>query len=225
MAVEIGRHTLLLAAPKQGRRDCEVRGKCGQPSPRWRHVGKSDLKSVSEARNKIGQCARFIRTLRPTEVMTRRRAVTIGVLLGSMTGVVLGGCATGTPKTSTEQVVNERQRIMKWQGATMQLLRLKLKTGNFDGIALNVETLVVTSEQIPQLFPEGSLSDKSRAKPAIWEKWSEFEGYARSLRTQAMKVADLVRENDKASIEAAVAEMSRTTCVACHDAFRGPGHP
>ena len=150
------------------------------------------------------------------------RALIAEIVLGSVTGLVLGGCATGEPKTMTEQVVTERQRLMKLQGANMEILRAKIRVGNFDAIPVNVETLVVTSQQIPQLFPEGSLSDKSRAKPAIWEKWSEFEGYASSLQTQAMKVADLARTKDKAGTLAAVAEMGRSTCVACHDAFRGP---
>ena len=150
------------------------------------------------------------------------RTLTAGIVLMSMTGLVHGGCATGGPKTITEQVVTERQRLMKQQGANMQILLVKVKAGNFDAVAGYVETLVVTAQRIPPLFPEGSLSDKSRAKPAIWEKWSEFEGYAGSLRTKAMKVADFARKKDKAGAEAAVEEMGRTTCVACHDAFRGP---
>jgi cytochrome c556 len=141
-----------------------------------------------------------------------------------MTGLALDGCATGGQTTTTEQVVAERQRLMKQQGANMQILQVKVKAGNLDAVAMYVETLVATSQQMLPLFPAGSLSDKSRAKPAIWEKWSEFEGYASSLRTQAMTVADLARKKDRAGAEAAVAEMGRTTCVACHDAFRGPPH-
>ena len=26
------------------------------------------------------------------------------------------------------------------------------------------------------LFPKGSLTDKSKAKPEVWEKWNEFHG-------------------------------------------------
>lgn len=157
------------------------------------------------------------------------RSLTGGIVLVSMTGLVLGGCATGGPKTTTEQtiteqVVTERQRLMKQQGANLQILLVKVKAGNFDAVATYVDTLVVTSQQILQLFPEGSLSEKSRAKPVIWEKWSEFEGYASSLQTQAMNLADLARKKDKAGAEAAVEEMGRTTCAACHDAFRRPPH-
>ena len=152
------------------------------------------------------------------------RCLIAGIVLVSMTGLALDGCATGGHATTIDQVVIERQRLMKQQGANMQILLVKVKTGNFDAVAMYVETLAVTSQQMLQLFPAGSLSDKSRAKPVIWEKWSEFEGYASSLRTQAMKVAELARKQDRVGAEAAVTEMGRTTCAACHDAFRGPPH-
>jgi cytochrome c556 len=151
--------------------------------------------------------------------------VRAGIVLGSLTALALAGCAStpsSAPKMTTEQVVAERQRLMKLQGASMQDLQAKLKAGTIEAIAVNAETLAFTAQHIPALFPEGSLSDKSRAKPAIWEKRSEFEGYASSLQTQATKVADLARKKDQAGTQAAVAEMGRTTCGACHDAFRVP---
>jgi len=63
---------------------------------------------------------------------------------------VLGGRVTGVSKTFTEQVVAERQWLMKLQGASMQALQVRLKRGDFDAIPVNVEALVVTSQQIPQ---------------------------------------------------------------------------
>jgi cytochrome c556 len=153
--------------------------------------------------------------------MTRRH-VRGAIVLWSLAAFMLGACATGAPKMSAEQAIADRQRLMKLQGASMQDLQAKLKAGNIEAVAVNADTLVFTSQYIAGLFPEGSLSDKSRAKPAIWEKRSEFEGYANSLQTQAMKVADLARKKDQAGTQAAVAEMGRTTCGPCHDAFRAP---
>src|SRR5262245_9544492 len=98
------------------------------------------------------------------------RSAATWIVLFSMIGM-LGGCATGGPMATTEQVVTERQRLMKQQGANMQLLQAKVKAGNLDAAAVYVKTLVVTSQQILQLFPKGSTSDRSRAKPLIWEKW------------------------------------------------------
>jgi cytochrome c553 len=49
-----------------------------------------------------------------------------------------------------------------------------------------------------------------------------FEGFAESLQTQAVKVADLGRKKGQAGTQVAAAEMGRTTCAACHDASRVP---
>ena len=47
--------------------------------------------------------------------------------------------------------------------------------------------MALNAEHIPMLFPKGSLTDKSKAKPEIWDKWSEFEAAAEDH-------ADRVRE-------------------------------
>ena len=119
-------------------------------------------------------------------------------------------------------VVADRQQLMKKQGAAMQDITTKLRAGSLDGVAANADILVGTSKSIPGLFPAGSTSPKSRAKPEIWQKKAEFDGYARSLGEQAGKVAGLARANNLAGTQAAIAELGRTTCGACHNAFRGP---
>ena len=35
--------------------------------------------------------------------------------------------------------------------------------------------MAINAQHIPSLFPKGSLTDKSKAKPDIWEKFPEFE--------------------------------------------------
>jgi Cytochrome C' len=54
------------------------------------------------------------------------------------------------------------------------------------------------------------------------QKRAEFEGNAKSLEDEAKKVAALSRAKDQAGTQAAVTGLGRTTCGACHDAFRGP---
>ena len=39
----------------------------------------------------------------------------------------------------------------------------------------------------------------SRAKPEIWQKWSEFEGYAKSLETKATQLAATARTGNAQS--------------------------
>lgn len=153
----------------------------------------------------------------------KRRAFAALFVIGGLAFGLLAGCASGDKKMSgSGDVVADRQQLMKTQGAQMQDITAKLRAGNVEGVATNADTLANTAQQIPALFPPGSTSPKSRAKPEIWQKKAEFDGYAKNLETQAKRVAQLARSKDQAATQAAVTEMGRTTCGACHNAFRGP---
>jgi cytochrome c556 len=72
------------------------------------------------------------------------------------------------------------------------------------------------------LFPKGSLTDKSKAKPEIWEKWSEFEGAAKNLETWAVKLRDAATAKDADGTQAIVKDFGRQACGTCHTPFRVP---
>ena len=153
----------------------------------------------------------------------KRRAITVTLVVGSLAVGLIAGCASGDKKMAgSGDVIADRQALMKRQGQVMTDITAKLRAGNVEPVAADAEVLATTAKQIPALFPPGSTSPKSRAKPEIWQKRAEFEGYAKSLEEQAKKVAALARTKDQAATQAAVTEMGRTTCGACHNAFRGP---
>jgi cytochrome c556 len=119
--------------------------------------------------------------------------------------------------------IAERQQLMKNQGATVKAIQDKMKAGQHQAIAPDLEKLVKTAGQIPALFPKDSLDPKtSRAKPEIWQKWSEFEGNAKTLASKATQVAAVSQTGTAQATGAAVGDMIKTTCVKCHDSFRGP---
>ncbi|HSE92447.1 MAG TPA: cytochrome c [Methylomirabilota bacterium] len=124
---------------------------------------------------------------------------------------------------STPDAIAARQQLMKDQGAASRSIQEKLKTGQVQAVASDAEKLAETAMKIPALFPQGSLDPKtSRAKPEIWQKRSEFEGYAKTLNTKATQLAATARTGNADSVKAAVADLGKTTCTACHNAFRGP---
>jgi cytochrome c556 len=151
------------------------------------------------------------------------RASTTLVVIGGLAVGLLAGCASGDRKSmGSGDVVADRQQLMKLQGASFGDINAKMRAGNVEAIAVNADTLALTARHIPALFPAGSTSPTSRAKPEIWQKKADFDNYAKSLETQAKNIATLARAKNQAGAQAAIAEMGRTTCTACHDAFRGP---
>ena len=152
--------------------------------------------------------------------MTAVRAV--GIVLCS---ALLTACATGSSQTamSSDEAIAARQKHMKEQGAAMRSISDKLKGGQVQAVEADAQKLVQSARDLPKLYPVGSVNPQvSRAKPEIWQKKAEFDGYAKTLETKAAMVASTARTGDGPKTQAAVADMGKTTCTACHDAFRGP---
>ncbi len=119
-------------------------------------------------------------------------------------------------------VVADRQRLMKLNGASARDMNDKLKAGQIEAIAVNAETIAISAQHIPSLFPKGSLTDKSKAKPEIWEKWSEFEAAAKNLEAKASELRDAARAKDQPKVEALMKDFGRNACGTCHTPFRVP---
>jgi cytochrome c556 len=138
--------------------------------------------------------------------------------------VAVTGCAKlGMKRMTADEAIAERQELMKKQGAALRSVGEKLKAGQVQAVAADAETLESTSKRITKLFPEGSVNpNTSRAKPEIWQKWSEFEGYAQSLHTKAKQLEDTAKTGNAQATQTMAAELGKTTCGACHTAFRGP---
>ena len=154
----------------------------------------------------------------------KRRAIIGTLIVGSLTAGLLAGCATGDKKMAmgSGDIVADRQRIMKLNGASWADAQAKIKAGNFEAVAVNAETMALNAEHIPMLFPKGSLTDKSKAKPEVWEKWSEFTAAAKTMQTESEKLRDAARAKNQAQVEAIAKDFGRNACGTCHTPFRVP---
>jgi cytochrome c556 len=154
--------------------------------------------------------------------MSSSFVVRAGIVVVAMAAVA--GCAKlGMGKMNPDEAITARQALMKEQGAAMRSISEKVKAGQIKEIASDADKLESTSKRITKLFPEGSVNaSTSRAKPEIWQKWSEFEGYAKSLQTKAAQLEETAKSGNAQTTQTMVADLGKTTCGACHTAFRGP---
>lgn len=156
--------------------------------------------------------------------MNRRHRLRAGVIYGSLLALTVAGCA-GAMKVGSGDVVADRQRLMKLNGASWGDVQAKLKAGNAEAVAVNAETMALNAMHIPALFPEGSLTDKSKAKPEIWQKWADFEKAAKNFQAQAEKLRDAARSKNVAATQAVAKDFGRLACGGCHTPFRVPPPP
>jgi cytochrome c556 len=156
--------------------------------------------------------------------MMRHRNVRSGILLGSLIILVVTGCASTQSgmRPGSGDIVADRQRLMRLNGASWADIQAKAKAGNIEAITVNAETLALNAEHIPSLFPEGSLTDKSKAKPEVWQKFPEFQADAQNLGTLAAQLRDAAKAKDAAKVDAMVKEFGAKACGTCHTPFRVP---
>ncbi len=156
--------------------------------------------------------------------MKRNLKLRTAPVAGSLVTLLIVGFAVAqtAPKVGSGDVVADRQRLMKLNGASWADAQAKFKAGNIEAIAVNAETIALNAMHIPLLFPQGSLSEKSNAKPEIWEKRAEFESAAQNLQAWAEKLRDTAKSKDAAATEAIMKDFGRQTCGACHTPFRKP---
>jgi cytochrome c556 len=122
----------------------------------------------------------------------------------------------------TNDVVFDRQRIMKTQGAMWTDAQNKFKAGNIEGIAANAEVIAITAMQIPTLFPEGSLTEKSKAKIELWQRRPEFEAAAKNLTVWSERLRDASKAKDEKAVADIMKDYGRIGCGSCHTPFRQP---
>lgn len=150
--------------------------------------------------------------------LTASVIVTASLVIG-----VAAGCATqSAAKMGSGDVVADRQRLMKSVGANWGDIQAKAKAGNIEGTAVNAEVLALYAQRIPSLFPAGSGTEKSKAKPEIWQKWSEFEAAAKNLEAEAGKLRDAARAKNEPLTQQLVKDFGRVGCGTCHTPFRQP---
>ena len=153
----------------------------------------------------------------------KRFAARASVVVGSLVALLLGiAVSQAQMKVGSGDVVADRQRLMKLNGANAKDLTDKVKAGQIEAMAVNAETIAINAQHIPTLFPKGSLTDKSKAKAEIWDKWSEFEAAAKNLETKAVELRDAARAKDQPKVEALMKDFGRQGCGTCHQPFRVP---
>jgi cytochrome c556 len=161
--------------------------------------------------------------------MNPRAMLRATVLIGSLTALVVAGCASGdgmAKKMTADEAIEARKKLMKEQGAAWKNVQDKAKAGQIQALTPDAEKLMATAKQIPALFPEGSLMpDKSAAKPEIWQKRAEFDAAAKNLESWSLKLRDAAGANNTEQTQAIVKDFGRQACGTCHQPFRVPPKP
>jgi cytochrome c556 len=133
--------------------------------------------------------------------------------------------STGALAVDKDQVIKDRQALMKEQGADMGAVKGYLDDKNDQAKAISGATdLTETMNKITSVFPPdtgGPNPDgKYTTKPDIWTDAKGFEAARSTAAEKANALVAAVKGGDKAAIQAAFSDLGKNGCGGCHEKFR-----
>ena len=131
--------------------------------------------------------------------------------------------ALGAQSADFAKVQKERSDFMKSVSSENKALRAAAKEGNMADVEKTARELAskFSNWANPCLFPKGS-GEGTRAKPAIWENWADFEAKANTARKLALAVAAQAKAGNAGEAKTLANSLSKQACNGCHDDYRGP---
>lgn len=119
-------------------------------------------------------------------------------------------------------VVKERMDEMsKMKKASRQLTKLVRKNEPDYLLIANLAQQIANSNIASlELFPEGSLSNASEAKPSIWLNWEHFSQLGKESEIAAQDLANLATNTATGSALKQQFKILTKSCKSCHKKYR-----
>ena len=117
------------------------------------------------------------------------------------------------------EVIEKRQDAMKGNSANAKAIKAGVESKDYATVEAKAKDIMGTADKIPSLFPKGSTTGKTKAKPEIWEKPDDFAKSAKNLSKAASELAAAAKSGDDAAVGTKVKALG-DACGACHKQFR-----
>jgi cytochrome c556 len=151
--------------------------------------------------------------------MNPKRGLTALAVLGVMAA---GAAAVAQEQAQNPGVVGVRQNAMRASAAHMGAV--KKIVSEYPQLLPQVEdhavALASLAEHTPELFPEGSDKDGSKALPAAWSDKAGLEKSARDAQQLAQKLGEAAKGGDARATLVAFGELGKNGCGGCHQTYR-----
>jgi len=116
-------------------------------------------------------------------------------------------------------IIEKRQAAMKSNNANAKAIKAAIETKDYATVETKAKDIMGTADRIPSLFPKGSTTGKTKAKPEIWEKPDDFAKNAKNLNKAAGELASAAKAGNDADINVKVKALGEV-CNSCHKEFR-----
>ncbi len=127
--------------------------------------------------------------------------------------------AMARPTTPGEFVAQREARMGLGGGNLASMKEVADAGGDLTALAPRIERLIQWSVDLPTLFPEGSDTAESGARPEVWSDRAGFEAAAERFQAAVRGLAAPAAANDHAAFLTAWTA-ANDACSACHDHYR-----
>ena len=125
-----------------------------------------------------------------------------------------------------EDVVNKRKAFMEENYDELKAIKKAVEQKDYATIELKAKDIMGNMDKLVDYFPKGSITEKSRAKPEIWDKWDEFKKLPVKVKDVADGLAKAAAAKDEARVQTqfkalgADSPFKSGACFECHKDFR-----
>lgn len=127
--------------------------------------------------------------------------------------------AVSTQVFAQADVIQKRQDAMKGNSAAAKAIKGAVETKDYATVEAKAKDIMGTADKIVSLFPKGSTTGKTKAKPEIWEKSDDFSKAAKNLNKAASELASAAKAGNADDVDVKVKALGEA-CNSCHKQFR-----
>jgi len=130
-----------------------------------------------------------------------------------------------------EDVVSRRKSFMDENYDELKAIKKAVEQKDYATVELKAKEIMGNMDKLVDYFPKGSITEKSRAKPEIWEKFDEFKKLPVKVKDVADGLAKAAAAKDEARVQSqfkalgADGPFKSGACYECHKDFRTPPPP
>jgi cytochrome c556 len=139
------------------------------------------------------------------------------IIMSALFGLIT--LAVSTQVFAQADVIQKRQDAMKGNSAAAKAIKAAVEAKDHATVEAKAKDIMGTADKIVSLFPKGSTTGKTKAKPEIWEKSDDFSKAAKNLSKASGDLASAAKAGNDADVEVKVKALGEA-CNACHKQFR-----
>lgn len=150
--------------------------------------------------------------------------------MGLLRLLTIGLFAVLSPLSSShlfaqEDVVQKRKDFMNDNYAAWKAIKRAVEQKDYTTVELKAKDIMGSMDKVPDYFPKGSITRKSRAKAEIWEKWDEFNTHPLKVKDISGALAKAAAAKDDAGVQAQFKALGADSpfrsgpCYECHKSF------